>query len=89
MTTMHLAIRGFIHGRFKIFEDRVNVPLEALESYLHTLATAHVKRMQSHELHMIEIEFLDEPDHSQRFFRFGTDPSGMVVPVKIFGPQAS
>jgi hypothetical protein len=33
--------------------------------------------------HIIEIEFLDEPDPKQRYFRFGTDPNGMTVPVEI------
>jgi hypothetical protein len=89
MTTIRLAIRGFIEGGFKIFEDRATVPVEGMESYLRGLAETHAKRLAAHELHMIEIEFLDEPDENQRFFRFGTDPQGMVQPIAIDLSQPS
>lgn len=55
----------------------------ALETLLPKLAAKHAKAMVAHELHMIEIEFLDEPNPLERFFRFGTDPSGMVIPIAV------
>jgi hypothetical protein len=76
---MKLAIRGY-HGKSLIFEDRVDV--EGRDEVLPYFAEKHAKLL-SGAPHMIEIEFLDEPDPLQRFFRFGTDPSGMVIPIEV------
>ncbi len=81
-----LTIRGFV-GRVLQFEERVDVPDEKIDD-LESLAEKHALALLAvpggHK-HMIEIEFLDEPDVLQRFFRFGTDPSGMVWPIEIRG----
>jgi hypothetical protein len=79
---IRLAIRGFAGPQLK-FKDVIEIEDSELDSVLPGLAAKHANALQSHELHMIEIEFLDEPDPLQRFFRFGTDPSGMVVPIEI------
>ena len=79
---MRLAIRGYVDGR-RLFEDHVEIPVASLEDRVAELAEKHAKSMAAHDLHMIEIEFLDEPDPMQRFFRFGTDSSGMILPVKV------
>lgn len=80
--TVHLAIRGFADQK-KVFEDLVEFEELRLDRILPELAEKHGKALAAHELHMIEIEFLDEPDPMQRFFRFGTDPSGMVRPIGL------
>lgn len=79
---MKLAIRGYVGGKIK-FEDRIDCSPAELDKLLPDLARKHGDALAAHELHMIEIEFLDEPDQNQRYFRFGTDPSGMVVPIRV------
>lgn len=79
---MRLAIRGLV-GKTCIFEERVDVNVGHVGEVLPEVAERHARRLASHELQMIEIEFLDEPNLNERFFRFGTDPSGMVIPVAI------
>jgi len=80
--TVRLAIRGFV-GKTMKFEDLVELDEEKLDSVLVQLGEKHARAMAAHELHMIEIEFLDEPDVSQRFFRFGSDPSAMKNPIAV------
>ena len=75
---MRLVVRGYA-GDQVVFEDRVEID----ENMLAALAEKHATALADHFLHMIEIEFLDEPDPMQRFFRFGTDPSGMVMPIGV------
>jgi hypothetical protein len=77
--TMKLAVRGYVDGALR-FEERLEIsdPAE-----LETIAAQHAEQMVNEPRHMIEIEFLDEPDELERFFRFGTDPSGMVAPIGI------
>lgn len=76
-----IAIRGFIRG-IRQFEERVdgdNCDSEELaERHALTLLA-----LPGGDKHMVEIEFLDEPDPLLRFFRFGTEPGMMVKPIRI------
>jgi len=76
--TVRLIVRGYGNGRL-IFEEPVN----CTEDELGAIAENQILRMAPFDKHMLEIEFLDEPDPKQRFFRMGTDPSSMVLPVEI------
>jgi hypothetical protein len=71
-----------IRLRFRIYLDgkeQIDEYLEVLDPDLEKLAMRHMDLIQkaSAENFMVEIEFLDEPDPQQRFFRFGT------LPIKI------
>jgi hypothetical protein len=81
MTAERLVIRGFAHGKLQ-FEDHTVVDADNFVTLISSLATKHAAAMAAHELHMIEIEFLDAPEN-ERFCRFGTDPSGMTIPIRI------
>lgn len=77
-----LAFRGFAHRKL-LWEELVELEDDQLEDVLPGLAEKHATAMASHELHVVEVEFLDEPDPNERFFRFGTDPSGMGLPIQV------
>lgn len=75
---IRLAIRGYGDDEL-LFDDTVE--LEDLDD-LEPLAFRHMTILSRHESHMIEMEFLDEPDPKQRFIRF--DPSMMMfIPIRI------
>lgn len=76
-----LAIRGYANARI-VFEDRIEVSESDLDKVIPQYAERHARALAKFELHMIEIEFVDDPG-PDRFFRFGTDPSGMVMPFKF------
>ena len=81
---IRLAIRGYAAGvlKFEEFEDLLDDDAE-LDARIAILANYHAEALAEHRLHMIEIEFLDEPNPNERFFRFGSDPSGMVMPIMV------
>lgn len=79
---IRLVVRGFADGK-ELFKDRVSLEEAELEDVVPELAQKHAAAMAAKRLHMIEIEFLDEPNPEERFFRFGTDSRGMVIPVQV------
>lgn len=74
---MRITIRGYGDGCLVFTEH-----LELDDDNLIALAEKHVARLMVYSKHMLEFEWLDEPDPLQRFTRFGTDPSMMVKPME-------
>jgi hypothetical protein len=79
---MRIRIRGYRNQVLR-FAESVEIPDDDAGNLVQEAAERHAKQLGDGELHMIEIEFLDELNPNQRFFRFGTDPSGMVCPIAI------
>ena len=76
-----IAIRVW-KNRVLISEESRVVQDNEIEQLMPQLAEQH-GNMLADRPGLIEIEFLDEPDLHQRFFRIGTDPRGMVQPLRI------
>lgn len=79
---MRLAFRLYKNGK-QFFSEEHDVPDDKWEDLAQRLGEKHARKLFNAPRHMVEIEFLDEPDPLQRFFRFGTDMQGMVNPVKV------
>jgi hypothetical protein len=73
-----IAVRGFVAGKLE-FEEFMDA--DAVD--LAEVAESHALRLIRFPAHMIEIEFLDDPNPEERFFRFGTEPTGMVRPLRV------
>lgn len=79
---IRVAIRGYKNGE-QIFEDVLDIAWnQGGDDLISDAARRHADVIQG-SLHMIEIEFLDEEDPDQRFFRIGNDPRRMVAPVRV------
>jgi hypothetical protein len=79
---IRVIIRGYADGVLK-FEERHDFSESDIDALVPGIARRHGRALRDHELHMIEIEFPDDPDPEERFFRIGTDTRGMVLPVPI------
>jgi hypothetical protein len=80
---VRLITRGFL-GRKVVFEEPVVVHNGAeMEAVIPKLGEEHATAMAAGEIDMIEIEFIDDPNPNDRFFRFGTNPAGMVIPLAV------
>ncbi len=80
---MRIIVRGFVCG-VKRFEELVeHAELESPEA-----AEARVQwiiDLAGDLPHMVEIEFPDDPNPMERFYRFGTDPDMMTMPIPVDG----
>lgn len=79
---MKIAFRLYKRGKLVHYEQR-DLPGDAGADLMQSIATGHMRKLLD-EPHMVEIEFVDEAPNPERFVRFGTDPRGMVEPMKIF-----
>jgi len=73
--------RGFLGDRL-VYETPVRW-VQASDAVAE-LAERHAQAMAAGELDMVELEFPDCPP-DDRFFRIGTNPAGMVVPIEFTG----
>jgi hypothetical protein len=79
---MKIAVRGFGDGKL-LFEEQVDTEMDGFDA----IVLGQLKRVLAFERNMIEIEFLDDPDDPVRFCRFGSDPRGMVMPIRVPFPK--
>jgi hypothetical protein len=78
---VRIAARIFV-ARELLGEESLELDADDLETSLPLIAARHAM-LAGDRPFMVEIEFLDEHDPLARYFRFGTDPAGMVIPIEI------
>jgi hypothetical protein len=78
---INLRIRVYV-GKEVRFDEQITAPADEMDRILPQLAEKHATALADTP-HMVEIEFLDEPDPNQRFARFGTDSTLMLKPTAV------
>lgn len=76
-----LRVRVYVDGKVEA-DELVTAPAAQMDGFLPQLGEKHAALFADRP-HMIEFEFIDEPDPLKRFFRFGTDPGQMVTPIQV------
>jgi hypothetical protein len=80
--TPRVIARTFLRGEI-VSEDLMRVHKTATDELIAQIAERHARACAAGTIDMVELEFLDEPDPADRFFRIGTNPDGMVMPIGI------
>jgi hypothetical protein len=78
---IRIAVRVYVDNvlaSHELFERT----MKGFDRLLPELAEKHATLSAQHPT-MIEIEFLDEPDVERRFYRIGSDPRRMLLPIEI------
>ena len=76
-----ITARIFIAGALLAAES-FELEEAEIETMLPVIAKRHAMLVGDRPF-MLELEFLDEHDPLARYFRFGTDPAGLVIPIEI------
>lgn len=76
-----IAARIFVAGAL-LGEESFELEEAEIETMLPAMATRHAM-LAGDRPFMVEIEFLDEHDPLARYFRVGTEASGLVIPIEI------
>jgi len=77
-----IQVRLWLAGRLEM-DHTLTLDDGGLDAQIAQLLELQRGYLVSEEPHMVEIEFLDEPNPLERFFRVGTDPNGMVLPARV------
>lgn len=80
---IRLIFRLYVRGRVLLQETSLLTETQIEDGTLQELAEKHIQFLADYPDHVVELEFPDEPNPLERFFRFGTDPRGMVKPAII------
>ncbi len=81
---MKVIARGYADGK-TIFEESHEFPALEADDKIAELAERHIAIMSEYPLHVMELEFPDDPNPNARFYRWGTATDRMVAPVRYTG----
>jgi hypothetical protein len=81
-TEHRVVVRTFLR-RAVLSEKLMLVNDATMEDLLPAVAKEHAHACADGSVDMVELEFLDETDPLERFFRIGTNPEGMVLPIEV------
>jgi len=79
--TTRITARIFVAGEL-LGEETLELDEDQIETLLPEIARQHAKLVGDRPF-LVELQFLDAKDARSRYFRFGTDPAGVTMPVEV------
>jgi hypothetical protein len=83
VTEIRLIVTFHVKGEFHSQRMFTFAP-SVVEAMVQGIMEEHLKLEHPNQ---VELCFPDEPDPEQRYYRIGTDPSGMVCPIPLVIPK--